>query len=165
MEVGRKIYYEISTGNVVYPPLESCSNGILTTKEQDFLNYSFLKTLDSTKYDFIQLAFSEKESELQNMGSCHIDPATKELTVYPRLTILTDKAQITANGTDTATITVSGVSTDVVTFSINGVDQTPTVTPTNGSATFLFATNALGTFTIGARTNLYGQNSLTVKGV
>lgn len=168
MSVGRKIYYETFTGNTIFPPLESRSDpAIETSKEQDFLAYPFLKTLDPTKYDFVQLAFNERESDIQNMGSCHVNPVTKVLTIYPRLTITTDKVQITANGTDTATIkvTVQDITqTHSISFTVN--NGTPVIVNTaNGVATLPITTTVVGDYVIKVTSDLYGTNSITVRGV
>lgn len=167
MEIGRKIYYEISTGDPVYPALESCSNGVLTTKNRDFTVYPFLVSLNPVLYDFVQLAYGERETELQNMGSMHVDPTTKALTIHPRLTIASDKAQITANGTDKATVAVTvqdTINPHAISFSVNG--GAPVVVNTaNGIAMLPVTTTVPGTYTITATSDIYGTNSVTVKGV
>lgn len=163
--IGRKIYYDKLTGNVLVVTGEMQGNVRETTIEEDFVVYPQLIGKDPATIDFIQLSFGERANEFANIGSMHVDPITKTLIIYPRLTILADKTQINANGIDTATITASSVGTDPVTFAVNGIDQVPAIIPVNGKAVFQFASNAVGTFTITAKTNLYGQNSVQVVAV
>lgn len=86
---------------------------------------------------------------------------------YPRLTIATDKTQITANGVDTATITVTvqdTISPHAISFTVN--NGTPVVANTaNGVATLSITTTVSGDYTVTATSDIYGTNSVTVKGV
>ncbi len=159
MQIDTKIYYD-ATGQIIWDKGEMSGSVAEGTYEEDVV-------VNPAVYgcDFITIPYGQRPAEIDNMGSWKVDINTKLLIIYPRLTISTDKAQIIANGTDTATITVSGVGTDTVNFSVNGVDQTPAITPTNDIATFQFATNVLGAFVISAKTALYGQNSVTIQGV
>lgn len=170
MNIGHRIYFEITTGNVVYPIRETRegSDPKETTQIEDFALYPHLKALNPVNYDFIQLDYTDiRNADLETMGSCHVDPTTKALTIYPRLTIASDKVQITANGTDTATITVTvqgTVSPHAISFTVN--NGAPVVVNTaNGIATLPITTTLIGDYVITAVSDLYGTNSVTVKGV
>lgn len=86
---------------------------------------------------------------------------------YPRLNILTNKAQIMADGVDTATITVNvqdTVNPHQISFSVN--NGTPVVVNTvNGIATLPVTTTVPGDYIVTATSDLYGTNSVTIKGV
>lgn len=86
---------------------------------------------------------------------------------YPRLAITTDKTSITANGTDTATITVTvqdTVNPHAISFTVN--NGAPVVKNTvNGVATLPITTTVAGNYIVTATSDLYGTNSVTVKGV
>ena len=169
MLIGRKIYYILSTGEVLFPPLETRDGGIPTTKEADMLAYPQLKGIDPTTIDFIQLAFNEREQEIQTMGSCHIDPLTTVLTIYPKLSISTDKAQITSDGVDTATIIATladNTSTETLTLTVDDGTNPSTDYPIScvaGVATFGFSSTLAGTYTVTAKSTLYGQNSVSME--
>lgn len=161
MQVGRKVYFDKLTGSVFVDTGERDVNVYETSQIEDFNTYPQLTGKDPATIDFILLQYGERLTEFANIGSMHVDPTTKILTIYPRLTITTNKTQITANGIDPATITASGVGTDTVNFSVNGGPNYP-ITPTNGTAIFQFSSNVVGSFIITAKSTLYGQNSVTV---
>lgn len=86
---------------------------------------------------------------------------------YPRLTISTDKPQVTANGIDTATLTVTvqdTINPHAIFFTVNnGIPVN--VNTLNGMATLPITTTLIGDYVITATSDLYGTNSVTVKGV
>lgn len=152
MEIGKRIYYEKSTGNVILDKGEMQGSVIETTQPEDFAIFPGLLGKDPSSIDFLQLSYGERADEFDNMGSMRVDPQTRELIIYPRLTISTDKTQIQANGTDTAIIT----SDQAENFSVDG-GQEYAVNP------FQFASTIPGVYAITAKSTLYGQNSLTVE--
>ncbi len=167
MQIGRKIYFDKSTGNVLLDCGEREGGVIETNKEDDFSVFPQLIGKDSSTSDFIQLAHGERSSEFLKMGSMHVDPTTKALTIYPRLTISTDKPQITSDGVDTATVTVSvqdTVQPHAINFTVN--NGSPVVVNTvNGVATLPITTTVPGDYVVTASSDIYGTNSVTVKGV
>ena len=86
---------------------------------------------------------------------------------YPLLAITVDKAQITANGTDTATITVTvqdAVNPHTISFTVN--NGSPVIVNTaNGVATLPITTTVAGDYIVTATSDIYGTNSVTIKGV
>lgn len=167
MQIGRKIYFDKSIGKVLLDTGERMGDVIETTQLDDFSTFPQLKGIDPTTTDFIKLAYAERNAEFMNMGSMHIDPATKILTIYPQLTISSNKAQITANGTDTATITVTvqdTVNPHAISFTVN--NGTPVIINTvNGVATLPITTTVIGDYVVKATSDIYGTNSVAVKGV
>lgn len=168
MQRSRKIAYNTATGDVldVYDGDEVFDVIHETTQSEAFLRPNLLGVNPST-IGFLTLNYGERRAEFLNMGSCYVDPVTKVLTIYPRLTITTDKAQITANGTDTATITVTvqdTVSPHAISFSVNG--GAPVVKNTaNGVTTLSMTTTIPKDYIITATSDIYGSNSVIVKGV
>ncbi|MHB1651382.1 MAG: Ig-like domain-containing protein [Desulfitobacteriaceae bacterium] len=167
MKIGRKIYYELATGNIILDAGERQGAVIETPQSEDFAIYPQFIGKDPSAIDFIQLLYGERSAEFINLGSMHVDPVTKALTIYPRLTITTDKLQITANGTDTATVTVTvqdTVNPHAISFTVNN-GAPVSVNTVNGVATLPLTTTVTGDYTITATSDLYGTNSVTVKGV
>ncbi|WP_461392871.1 hypothetical protein [Desulfosporosinus fructosivorans] len=102
--------------------------------------------------DFIIIPYGQRPIGLSNPGSYKVDVNTKQLIIYPRLTVTIDKTQIQADGIDTATIT----SDHAESFSVDG-GQEYVVNP------FQFASTVPGTYIITAKSTLYGQNSVVVE--
>jgi len=167
MDIGRKIYYDKATGDVLQDCGVRMGSVIATTQTQDFRAYTALQPYLQSAVDFIQLAYGERSAEFTDMGSMHVDPATKALTIYPRLTISTDKTQITVNGTDTATITVTvqaTINSHAISFTVNSGPPV-TINTSNGAAKLPITTTIPGDYVITATSDLYGANSVIVKGV
>ena len=83
--IGRKIYYELATGDVVLITEEKQGlNAANTTKEQDFAMYSPLQVRDPETIDFIQLEYGQYAADIQVARAVHMDPETRELQFeYP----------------------------------------------------------------------------------
>lgn len=166
LQIGRRVYYTKDTGNVLLFTAERSVDVRERTVEEDITTFSQLQGVGAN-LDYIQLAYGECANEFANLGSLHVVPLTKVLTIYPRLIISTDKTQITANGTDTAIITVTVQDTanpQAINFTVNsGVPVT--INTSNGVATFGLTTTLTGDYVVTASSNLYGTNSITVKGV
>lgn len=78
--LGRKIYYEIGTGDVILITGEKQGlTAINTTKEQDFQMYSVLQARTAESIDVIQLAYGEYGADFQTASSIKVDLATSEL--------------------------------------------------------------------------------------
>ena len=59
MEIGRKIYYELSTGNVLQDCGERSGSVIETTQEQDFASYVSLSQRVPSTVGVIQLTYGQ----------------------------------------------------------------------------------------------------------
>lgn len=83
--IGKKIYYELVTGDVVLTTLEkSNTNAINTTKEQDFEIYDVLQARDINSVGVIQLEFGQYQGEFQSAKSYKVNLDTNELVFeYP----------------------------------------------------------------------------------
>jgi hypothetical protein len=83
MQIGRKIYYEISTGDVVLVVPEKFS-GIQTTKEQDFAMYEALSIRNPETVGVIELEYGQYSSDFQTCNSVRVDLDTGGLLFnYP----------------------------------------------------------------------------------
>jgi len=83
--IGRKIYYELTTGDVILITPEKHSEfAINTTKEQDFQMYDVLASRNPDTVGVIQLEYGQYQAEFQSARSVKVNPETKELLFeYP----------------------------------------------------------------------------------
>ena len=83
--IGHKIYYELSTGDVVLiTPEKHSINAINTTKEQDFQMYDVLAARNPDTVGVIQLEYGQYQAEFQSARSVKVNPETKEILFeYP----------------------------------------------------------------------------------
>ena len=163
MDIGRKIYYNKNTGVCLVNTGDKSGSVYETTLQEDLETYPILK---NSNIDFLILKHSERKEEFQNEGSVKVNPETKEITIYPQLTISTDKInnQITADTVDTIAITVTTQDDCIVTFKVdNGTSYE--VATINKIATFPFATDIVGTHIIEASNNLYGTNLVQLEAI
>jgi len=72
MQIGRKIYYELSTGNVITDTGERQGDVVETTEAQDFALYSTLQPYQQSAVGVLQLTFGQ---DAQNFGAYpyHVD--------------------------------------------------------------------------------------------
>ncbi len=83
MQVGRKVYYELATGDVILITPEKF-DGISTTKEQDFVIYEPLSIRNPNTVGVIELEYGQYASDFQTATSVRVDVETGELLFnYP----------------------------------------------------------------------------------
>ncbi|MCL6442087.1 MAG: hypothetical protein K6T83_01250 [Alicyclobacillus sp.] len=72
MQIGRKVYYELATGNVILDTGERQGAVVETTEEQDFAMYAALQPYQQSAVGVIQLAYGQ---DAQNFGKYpyHVD--------------------------------------------------------------------------------------------
>jgi hypothetical protein len=91
------------------------------------------------------------------------------VVVYKRISVTVDKPQITANGTDTATITATvddPVSTEPIEFYDSAGTLIQTVACVNGQAQMPITATVAGDIVVAAKsTTKYGQNQILIKAV
>jgi hypothetical protein len=164
MQIGHTLYYDKTTGNVVFDTGERQGYVVTTTETEDFSAFQQLAERTTTNTGYVEYLFGDSRFS-GGYATAHIDPGTQALTLYPFASISTTKTQVTADGVDTATVTVSGLSTlDPVTFSVNGGTGNP-VTPNAGQAQITFNTQVKGNYTITAQTAKNGTVSVGIQGV
>lgn len=78
MEIGRKIYYELATGNVIVDTGERQGDVIDTTEDQDFQLYTALQPFQKSAVGVLQLTFGQ---DSQNFGKYpyHVDTTTQTI--------------------------------------------------------------------------------------
>lgn len=84
MQIGRKLYYELLTGDVILITPEKIS-GINTTKEQDFAMYDVLSARNPEQVGVIQLEYGQYRRDFELCGNnVRVDLETGELRFsYP----------------------------------------------------------------------------------
>ena len=84
MNIGRKIYYELSTGNIVCDTGERSGSVIPTTVEQDFAAYSALTNRVPSSVGYKQLTYGQYAQDFAQCNGYRVDPVTLEvLFSYP----------------------------------------------------------------------------------
>ena len=82
-QIGRKIYYELQTGDVVLVVPEKFS-GIETNKEQDFAMYETLSIRNPETVGVVELEYGQYSSDFQTCNSVRVDLASGDLLFnYP----------------------------------------------------------------------------------
>lgn len=72
--IGKKLYYEKSTGDVILITLEKNNlNSVNTTAEQDFNMYEVLQARNVEQVGVIQLAYGEMREDFERSQSVMID--------------------------------------------------------------------------------------------
>lgn len=85
MPIGRKLYYELDTGDVILVvPEKHSANAKNTTKEQDFQMYEVLQARNPETVGLIQLEYGQYQAEFQSARSVKVDIETGEILFeYP----------------------------------------------------------------------------------
>lgn len=84
MEIGRKIYYEKDTGNVIVDAGEKQGYVKETTVEQDIESYKILSELNRDSFDYIELEYGQYAQDFAESNGYRVNPETKELEFsYP----------------------------------------------------------------------------------
>lgn len=83
-QLGRRIYYDKSTGNVLVDTGERAGFVVPTTIEQDIATYKILSKRNRETFDYIELEYSQYA---QNFAACNgyrVNPETRKLEFsYP----------------------------------------------------------------------------------
>ena len=84
--IGRKLYYEKATGDVILITPEKHSEfAINTTKEQDFQMYDVLHGRNPMTIGVIQLEYGQYREEFQLASSVKVNSQTKDILFnYPK---------------------------------------------------------------------------------
>ena len=84
MKIGRKIFYELVTGNIIVDTGERQGSVVATTVEQDIATFTALSERNSDTFDVIELAFGEYAQDFAECNGYRVNPATKALEFsYP----------------------------------------------------------------------------------
>lgn len=83
-KIGRKIYYDKSTGNVILDTGEMMGAVVETTVDQDFETYQALKERVRDTVGVIQLEFGQYAQDFAECNGYRVNPETLELEFsYP----------------------------------------------------------------------------------
>lgn len=83
-QIGRKIYYDKSTGNVILDTGEKMGVVVETTIDQDFETYQALKERVRDTVGVIQLEFGQYAEDFAQCNGYRVNPQTLELEFsYP----------------------------------------------------------------------------------
>jgi hypothetical protein len=84
MQIGRKIYYDKATGNIIVDTGERSGNVVETTIEQDFTTYSALAERIPETVGMIQLDYGQFLQDFAECNGVRVNPTTLELEFsYP----------------------------------------------------------------------------------
>lgn len=73
MQIGRNIYYELSTGNVIVDTGERSGDVVATTEAQDFQLYAALQPYQQSAVGVLQLDYGEDDNYFQQGYSYSVD--------------------------------------------------------------------------------------------
>ncbi|MGG2091231.1 hypothetical protein AB1283_25930 [Bacillus sp. S13(2024)] len=83
-QIGRKIFYEILTGNVIIDTGERQGSVIETTVEQDIKSFSVLSERNRDTFDVIQLKYGAYSQDFVSCNGYRVNPETKRIEFsYP----------------------------------------------------------------------------------
>jgi hypothetical protein len=84
MNIGRRIYFELSTGNVILDKGEMQGSIVPTTIEQDIENYIVLQERVRESYDYIELPYGQYAQDFHECNGYRINLETRDMEFsYP----------------------------------------------------------------------------------
>ncbi|WP_153123291.1 hypothetical protein [Peribacillus tepidiphilus] len=83
-QIGRKIYYDIATGNIIMDTGERQGSVIATTVDQDIATFTALSERNRETFDVIELEFGQYAADFAQCNGYRVNPQTLELEFsYP----------------------------------------------------------------------------------
>jgi hypothetical protein len=76
MQIGRRIYFDVSTGNLIVDIGEREGSVIPTTVEQDIAVYKALSERNRETFDYIELDFGEYAQDFAECNGYRVNPET-----------------------------------------------------------------------------------------
>lgn len=84
MKIGRRIYYDKTTGNVLVDTGERQGYVVPTTIEYDIQVYKILSERNRDTFDYIELEYGQYAQDFAECNGYRVNPATKEIEFsYP----------------------------------------------------------------------------------
>ncbi|WP_197716124.1 hypothetical protein [Priestia endophytica] len=77
MDIGRKVYYDKATGNVILDTGERSGNVRPTTVAKDIASYSVLSQRNKDSFGVIELAFGQYSQDFMQSTGYRVNPQTK----------------------------------------------------------------------------------------
>jgi hypothetical protein len=160
MKIGRKIFYNQDTGEVIVSKgwMQGAVKELTLEQEKQYFPELNAVTIIGVK----QLEFLEREDEFTNMGSLYVNPSTEELIIYPHFSLSIDKQQIQADGIDKTIIAITTQDDCTVTFRVDGFES-ETLNTVNKSILYEFQSEVQGIYKITVSTELYGQDNIEIE--
>ena len=85
-QIGRRIYYDVQTGNVIVDTGERAGYVVPTTVELDIQAYKALSERNRNTFDFIELPYGAYAQDFAVCNGYRVNPETKQLEFsYPDL--------------------------------------------------------------------------------
>lgn len=82
--IGRRIYYEIETGNVIVDTGERAGFVMPTTVEEDIQTFKALSERNRETFDYIELPFGAYAQDFAACNGYRVNPETREIEFsYP----------------------------------------------------------------------------------
>ncbi|MGG3987675.1 hypothetical protein [Bacillus smithii] len=82
--IGRKIYYDKATGNVILDTGEMMGAAVETTIDQDIVTFTALSERNRDTFDVLQLEYGQYVQDFAQCNGYRVNPETKELEFsYP----------------------------------------------------------------------------------
>jgi hypothetical protein len=73
VEIGRRIYYELATGNIIQNTGERSGSVVETTQEQDFAAYAALAERVPSTVGVLELAYAQNGQDFQTCTGYKVD--------------------------------------------------------------------------------------------
>ncbi|KTR27889.1 hypothetical protein RSA11_04285 [Exiguobacterium indicum] len=84
MKVGRKIYYDKTSGNVLVDTGEKSGDVVETTTDQDVANFKALFERNRDSFEFLKLEYGQYAQDFAECNGYRVDPQTREIEFsYP----------------------------------------------------------------------------------
>jgi hypothetical protein len=84
MEIGRKLFYDNTNGNVIYDTGERQGSVVATTIEQDIATFTALSERNRDTFNVIELPFGAYQQDFAESNGYRVNVETKELEFsYP----------------------------------------------------------------------------------
>lgn len=84
MELGRKIFFDCATGNVIKTISEMSGDFFETTIEEDIATFTVLSERNRDTFDVIELPYGAHSQDFDECNGFRVNPETKELEFsYP----------------------------------------------------------------------------------
>lgn len=83
-QIGRRIYFDLSTGNVILDTGERVGFVVPTTVEQDIAAYTALFGRNRETFDYIELEYGQFAQDFAECNGYRVNPETRQLEFsYP----------------------------------------------------------------------------------
>lgn len=77
--IGRRIFFELISGNVIVDTGEKIGNVVPNTPEQDISNYTALSERNRETFDYIELEYGDYSQDFAECNGYRVNPETKEI--------------------------------------------------------------------------------------